>query len=573
MKEKQMSSQIEEIIDDPKVTAEMRDAKTPLSVKIQSQARKPYSDPTLGINPELSRKINQKSGNPRNRLVTIGDSLTHGFQSGAIFHTDISYPRMIAWEMGCDQYFRYPTYNGYGGLPLNLEWIIRNLEHKYGDKIDKDIWKIGAAAFEIKHLLDEVQSYWERGAGDDLSYDNLLARQDSKDRGVNHNLAVYGWAIQDIHRRTASSCEYSIQHQKSSDDWLFPIVKSANPRAALRVLDAARDADGKGLTPLQAAEKLGKQGTWEDSSGDGIETLIIFIGANNALGSILEFSVRWSTKIYEDLQEYDNLRQDQKFTVWDPIHFKKELDLVVDQVRQIRARHVIFATVPHVTIAPLARGVGNKVRPGSRYFPYYTYPWISDENFNSKDDPSITEQEARAIDSAIDQYNYDIAKAVESARLDNLDWYLIDIAGILDRLAARRYFDDHSARPDWWTPYDLPAALQNLSPVPDARFFKSDSTGRISGGLFALDGVHPTTIGYAVLAQEFINIMQQYAGVEFYLGDGKTKRNQPVRVDFQHWISHDNLIIDPPISLTEDLEIIGWINKKLDMFKCMLSIK
>ena len=32
--------------------------------------------------------------------MTIGDSLTHGFQSGAIYNTQISYPRIIAWEMG-----------------------------------------------------------------------------------------------------------------------------------------------------------------------------------------------------------------------------------------------------------------------------------------------------------------------------------------------------------------------------------------------------------------------------------------------------------------------------------------
>jgi hypothetical protein len=42
----------------------------------------------------------------------------------------------------------------------------------------------------------------------------------------------------------------------------------------------------------------------------------------------------------------------------------------VTKVQQIRARHVIWCTVPHVTIAPVARGVASKVAPGSRYFPY-----------------------------------------------------------------------------------------------------------------------------------------------------------------------------------------------------------
>jgi hypothetical protein len=468
--------------------------------------------------------------------------------------------------MGCDQYFRYPSYNGCGGLPTNLEWIIRNLEQIFGDKLDRNIPEIALATFNISHLLDEIQNYWERGPGNDLSPNNEISRRYRQRRGINHNLAVYGWGIQDIHRRTSISCEKSIKDDHQLEDLFFPIIHSANPRAALRVLDSAQ-----GLTPLQAAQALGKQGTLEDpDKGDGIETLIIFIGANNALGSILEFSVRWSKQIYENLEEYDNLRHDQKFTVWDPIHFKIELDRVVTQVKDIRARHVIFATVPHVTIAPFARGVGEaKVRPDSRYFPYYTHPWISDQDFNSKDDPNITGQEARAIDSAIDHYNYDIAKAVEAARIEGLDWYLLDIAGILDRLAARRY-KEQLAQPYWWTPYELPAALQNLNPVPNARFFKSDSSGRTSGGLFSLDGIHPTTIGYAIIAQEFINIMQHYAGVEFYYGDGVTKRTQPVRVDFQHWIKQDTLISDPPKSLTEDLKIIGWIDQKLDIFKRLM---
>ncbi|MBR7678939.1 hypothetical protein KDA82_39565, partial [Streptomyces daliensis] len=54
-------------------------------------------------------------GEPRHRLVTIGDSLTQGFQSGAVFLTDLSYPALIARELGCADTFRCPSYNGRGG--------------------------------------------------------------------------------------------------------------------------------------------------------------------------------------------------------------------------------------------------------------------------------------------------------------------------------------------------------------------------------------------------------------------------------------------------------------------------
>ena len=78
----------------------------------------------------------------------------------------------------------------------------------------------------------------------------------------------------------------------------------------------------------------------------------------------------------------------------------------------------------------------------------------------------------RAIDSAIDSYNETIIASVKAARRDGLDWYLFDMGAVLDRLATRRYIDSPWARPAWWTPYELPAALRRLDPVPTTRFFR-----------------------------------------------------------------------------------------------------
>ena len=79
-----------------------------------------------------------------------------------------------------------------------------------------------------------------------------------------------------------------------------------------------------------------------------------------------------------------------------------------------------------------------------------------------------------------------------------------------------------------------------------------------------MDGVHPTTIGYGILAQELINVMQQHGGVKFYLGGGRTDRTAPVKVDFRRVIARDTLIRDPPRSLTSDLQLIGWLDDNLD---------
>ena len=519
-----------------KLPDSMLDPNTPDEVEVTDTPRKPVEDPTLGI--QVDKKA---EGRPRNRLVAIGDSLTHGFQSGAIYNTDLSWPAIIAREMGWQKFFRYPNYYGHGGLPLNLEFLIRELEEQLGDTTSW--WETPLALFRARQFMDEVEDYWERGAGSTVP----------RIKGINHNLGIYGWDLRDALVRTAEMLEAQIL--EPTDHFFKQIVENANERAALRVLKSAQDD----LTPFGVAAQLGAEGTEEEAGkGDGIETLIVLLGANNALPSMLRLEVIWSEDGYDDLEEK------RQFTVWNPVHFQAELDLVVEEIKKIKARHVILGTVPHVTVAPIARGVGSKVRKGSRYFPFYTRPWIRDEDFDEKVDPHVTEQQARAIDSAIDQYDYAITEAVETARNDGLDWYLFEVAGLLDRLAARRYISDPLARPEWWRKYELPPELRALSPVPDSCFFVSGPEGRTQGGLFSLDGVHPTTVAYGILAQELINVMQQYAGVKFYLGDGQTKRTGPVRVDFGRLISRDTLISDPPRSLTSDLGLIGWVDEVLD---------
>ena len=539
------------------VTPDMLDSKTPEDVKVCAQAREPVTDPTLGIAVQVNRQ-----GTPRHRLVTIGDSLTQGFQSGAIFNTKLSYPRIIAREMGWNQ-LRYPTYDGPGdGLPLNLEHLARQVENKLGETIDW--WEFASFLSFVRNYLDEVEDYWERGAG------SFAPDPNGK---INHNLAVYGWDLRNTLSCTAQICQRILDENPPKDDYLRQIVENHNERAAIQVLNTARDVRGNALTPLQAAAALSGAGTVENPDGDGIETLIILIGANNALGSILTFKVNWTAEGYDDMAIND------RYTAWRPIHFKAELDQLVAQVKKIRARHVIWGTVPHVTIAPFARGVnkdsdGNKAKPGSRYFPFYTLPWISDDDFDRNKHPKITGQEARAIDSAIDQYNDYITEIVRQGRTEGRDWYLFETAGLLDRLASRRYIEDPDARPDWWEKvggqYKLPPELQALSPVPDSRFYNSGPNGRTSGGLFSLDGIHPTTIGYGIMAQEFIKIMQ-LAGVKFYESDGKTERKGTVKVNFKRLIAEDTLISNPPRSLSNAVSLINSIDKNFNVFSSMLK--
>ena len=514
----------------------------PASVEISRTPRQPEERSDVGIPVRVEAR-----GRPRHRLVAIGDSLTHGFQSGAIYNTDLSYPAIIAWELGCYDEFRHPHYPGFGGIPLNLELLVRDLEQRFGDKVS--LLELPAALFHARHHLAESEHWWDTGPGSVLP-----------PRGpINHNLGVYGWDLRDALSRNADNAHEGLRTPDGHH--IVPLVRNADRISAGRVLDSARTAGGLPLTPLEAAAALSREGANEDPHADGIETLIVLLGANNALGSVISLQVRWSGSGYDDLQ------QKARYNVWQPDHFAAEWAHVVERVQQIRARHVIFGTVPHVTIAPVARGIGGKIEPGSRYFRYYTRPWIDENQFDPDDDPHLTADEARAIDSTIDSYNTTIVASVKAAREEGRDWRVLDIAGILDRLAKRRYIEDKEVRlPAWWEEYELPEELAALSPPPDTHFFASGSEGRIRGGLIALDGIHPTTIAYGVMAQEFIGVMQE-AGVKFMRRDGVTARPGPVRVNWGRLIGLDSLISHPPRSLDPDIKLLGWFDERIDIIK------
>jgi lysophospholipase L1-like esterase len=265
------------------------------------------------------------------------------------------------------------------------------------------------------------------------------------------------------------------------------------------------------------------------------------LGANNALGSVVRKSVVWSGPQYQDL--------DRKgaYTVWNPVHFQAEYAELIRRLLPVPAHRVLLATVPHVTVAPIAAGVnpanpGQKWRQGSRYFPYYTDPWIAENDFRPDKHRHITHQQARAIDSAIDQYNDTIQDHVRRARADGRDWHLADLCGILDGVAYRRYLADPAAATaqQGWQPYPLPAPIADL----DTRFYRSDETGRLQGGLFGLDAVHPTTVGYGIIAQAVLDVLSA-AGI-----------TSP-GIDFAQLLAQDTLNSSPPALFTRIFTLLA----------------
>src|SRR5262244_645358 len=191
-------------VTDPKLL----DAKTPSDVIVYDEARPPELDPTLQI------AVAPQAGSAKHRLVSLGDSLTHGFQSFAIHNTDFSYPAIIAHELGWLDSFRRPAYPGFGGLPLNLEWLVRQMEREHSDRIRW--WDAIGAIVTLQRLMDQVEDYWERGDGTKLP----------QRVGIMHNLGVWGWDLRDTLERTAQTCEEEIQEQPPRDNLFKQLVES-----------------------------------------------------------------------------------------------------------------------------------------------------------------------------------------------------------------------------------------------------------------------------------------------------------------------------------------------------------
>jgi hypothetical protein len=476
------------------------------------------------------------------RLVAIGDSLTQGFQHGAIRRTEWSVPAIVARAIGAAPFRQADfTASGGGGPMLDLELASRLLDEHLGPEIEA--WELPMALEHLRRFMDQVEDHWERGAGTKPST-----------TGPHHNLAVWGFEAVDALTITDGICRRNAP--TPSDDWLFQLPESGMNRTAQRVLNPGRLRAREELSALDAAS-----GIAED---EGIENLLVALGANNALGTCLFLELRWSSST-----DRRRLAHQRQSTIWDPDHFAAVFDELADRVAALDADRTFLATIPHVTVAPVCRGVSPRARAegGSAlvdgYFEYYTHFWIWDSEFDPESHSRLTREDARIVDATIDAYNEHIRDLAAQR-----GWAVVDWCGLLDTLAFRR----RDGVPRYRFPEGLltaladnPATAFRLRPdgtvLLDTRFFRIPAapvpdhapTERwrqsYKGGLFGLDGVHPTTIGYGLVAHETLDVMAK-AGVP---------GADPDALDWDAIVAADTLVTDPPRILAPLRQALGFL--------------
>lgn len=475
----------------------------------------------------------------KHRLVVLGDSMSQGFMSGAIFATDLSYPALIAREMGLDSsQFRIPSFNAHGGLPVNLERLLRLLEKEYGPDLSR--WDLLGAPFSIRSWMDEIEDHWERGGGIEPRAKTLY-----------HNLACWGFSVDDALHLRASDCVAKLKEQRTTDDPLNQVPQNAFYRSALTVLNPSHDKTLMGRAALDCAQALADDG--------GIENLIVNLGANNVLGTIT--SLRTPRLTQSDILD-DPVKNREKYNLWRVEHFDHFYGELAARIEALNAKRVFVANIPDVTIAPIARGVGkspsDRLASDPRYFKYYTRFWITDEDFEADKSVHLKGEDAKMIDAHIARYNETIAHQVALHQ----NWHLVDVNRSLDQLAFRRYREVGMESPSGM--YDFPAGWNQALDSAGLKeltthYFRLAEGQRTQGGIFSLDGVHPTTMGYGLLAHEFIKVMRQ-AGVEFRIPATGQLRPDPITIDFARLLKRDTLVNTPPQTLDDVIGVAEWLD-------------
>ncbi len=444
----------------------------------------------------------------------MGDSMAQGFKNGGIYRTDLSFPALLARSMGESDKFDIPSFSAQAGIPINIEVLIRGLAEKFGDEIT--LSNSISVASDMYRTLSRIKSYWE-GHLKTLQVDQPSPY---------HNQAIWGFSISDtmlIHDRY---CRDYITGNKPSYSVFNVLPDHAMYITARLVLNPSFDEKREVHTMVDNVNGIQQDG--------GIENLIVCIGHNNIVGAVTKLKLDFSEE--SDVNTYFANRT---CTVFRPEHFQRELRLLYKKISVMNIRNVFVPTIPYVTIPPAIRGVNeDRSEPTGGYFDYYARFWIWDEDFDPEKHPHLTRSDAILLDQVVDQYNEIIRKLAYE-----FGFNVVPVHRYVSAAARRRqgkliiqpFPDDflYALKSNEKTNYLL---NENGQPRISTDYLRLDEeTGKIDrGGIFSLDGLHPSTIGYGLIANIYKMHMEKH-GVKF---------EKPI--DWNYVIENETLITDPP---------------------------
>ena len=480
------------------------------------------------------------------KLVAIGDSLTQGVMNGALSETRLSYPALIAeamgltvWRPDIDQApndqagFRVPYLPG-EGIPLNIKALLQYIENGFDSDIeDLQEWVMQFLP-RFENYMDELEKFYEEGEGS----------QASSYCGIYHNLAAPGFRVLDSFKVHSRYCTEQIEDTGNLLRWLGrndlfnPLPSAPMYRIGRRVLNPQLHDNRMYWTQItnlgQITETEGK-----------IENLILFLGANDCLGTVVHLDMKDMAQ-EGGIPTSDPEDRRKQYNLTSPERFRADYEEMVRQISSAISpdTKVFVGTVPHVTIPPITRGIPADTRLSSdpRYFlhygPFYAHPSRTDLSYRP-----LTGNQVIAIDRRIDCFNSIIQETIGRVPVNGI-WRTVDICRSLDDLSVKRNRAEGRERElleNFFERLNISdRSLLEEEPIPSTLRFEIDGEQRRQGGLFSLDCIHPTTVGYGLIAEDFLHAMK----APEFCHEEPERCNW--RIDWGHILSRDTLIQCPP---------------------------
>lgn len=476
------------------------------------------------------------------RLFTIGDSIAQGFRSGCTAYTENCFSTYLARALNVSErsyrFLRWPEEK----LKFDLEQIFRLIQTRYGTKINVLEW--ARIFFDVSSFLDKAEDYYERGNG------AVGLPIQGYQHDLTDNCAVEGMRVADAWEVTPSLCEERIRQDPNGliNNRGLAVASSPFYRAAHRVLNPQAKSKYKEYSAVRWLQHVAET--------EGVDNLILWLGANNALGTIFDLKVKMtpgssaSHGSRKDAQSTD-------YNLWHPKDFEHDYEVLLEKVvaalkdNKTSDWRVYVGTVPLVTIAPILEGFGEarlvddpraplgQAEKKFRYYQYYKYYGVNDSTAIRDERKFMRFRDALFIDKVIIEYNKKVRELVarKNSELRRDAFIIVDIANVLSDMAWKR----NSGMPS----YVYPPQLQWMYPPLNTKFYRVSADGDITdGGVFSLDGIHPTVIGQGIIASEFLKAFKE-----------KGSASSGASIDWDRVINEDSLRKNPIAVLHDIVEV------------------
>ncbi|KIG15574.1 hypothetical protein DB30_05448 [Enhygromyxa salina] len=455
-------------------------------------------------------------------LVALGDSLTQGFLHGAMQRPNWSFPAILARGLGLEvpTQHRVPEFLG-AGHPLNLEDLLRHLQREIGDTVETRELLLRLPKL-VPAYVDEIEDFYERGPGSKPSGSDTYF----------HNLGAWGFRVGDALRLTSRACAAFVRQEEGLiHDDLLALPCAPMYRSAQQVLNPAGLPARANATILDNLRALAAE--------EPIDLLTLWLGANDCLATVLEMKVADMPSSFRGTDQTAR----REFNLTSAAQFHSDYAQLVDEVAQILSSNpgrgqVYVGTVPHVTILPLTNGLGTQ---RGKYYDHYGRFFRNEGNRSGAFAQLLTRDQVIHIDERIDAFNGSI-RSLATAQ----GWTVVDIAQTFDELAVKRndYHDD-PGKPlrDYlgkrgFCVHPLLELERPPSILPYTVEKQPDGARRKSGGLVGLDHAHPSTLGYGLMAERFLQ--------EIQASNPDHASLQAACIDWADVLRHDTLEQDPP---------------------------